>query len=328
MIGRHRPILAWAAVVAIGGGLIVLGGIGLPGAGDWLTDWTRAITSRQAGFHRDLGQAVRDLAGEGGIAAELGLLIASLGYGVFHALGPGHGKAVIGAYAATTATGFRRAALLSLAAALIQATTAVVLVDGAFLVMRGGAHWANRTAERWLEPASYAAILGLGLYLGGRGLLAIVRAGRPSLGGDHPAHPGQARDEEVCAHCGHAHGPTADQLAKATEWRSAAMIALAVGIRPCSGAILVLVVANGLGLWAAGILAAYAMALGTAATVALLAVGARASRLPIAGLARRLPLSPALLGGLAGTLAGLILVVLAGLLLRASLLAPVHPLLG
>ncbi|HCF17759.1 MAG TPA: high frequency lysogenization protein HflD, partial [Rhodospirillum rubrum] len=63
-------------------------------------------------------------------------------------------------------------------------------------------------------------------------------------------------------------------------------------------------------------------------TVALLAVGARASRLPIAGLARRLPLSPALLGGLAGTLAGLILVVLAGLLLRASLLAPVHPLLG
>lgn len=74
------------------------------------------------------------------------------------------------------------------------------------------------------------------------------------------------------------------------------MIALAVGIRPCSGAILVLVVANGLGLWAAGILAAYVMALGTAATVALLAVGARASRLPIAGLARRLPLSPALLG--------------------------------
>jgi ABC-type nickel/cobalt efflux system permease component RcnA len=55
-------------------------------------------------------------------------------------------------------------------------------------------------------------------------------------------------------------------------------VAFSVGIRPCTGAILVLVFALAQGLFWAGIFATFAMALGTAITVAVLATLALGSR--------------------------------------------------
>jgi ABC-type nickel/cobalt efflux system permease component RcnA len=302
-------------------------------AAGWLDGVLVDIRNQQALYHKDLAAAVGALKDGRGWTAGLALMVASLGYGVFHALGPGHGKAIIATYAATTEHHFRRAIWLSLASGFIQATTAVVLVQGALALVVGGARWATRAADHWLEPASYAAVGLLGVYVMIQGLRGVRRGMRRSGETSSPGREGQGHHAHDHDHahdhaCCHGHGPTADQVTRASDWKAALGIAFAVGIRPCSGAILVLVVANGLGLWLAGILSAYVMALGTGTTVALLAVGARASRVPLARLSARLPVNAGVLAGAGAVLGGGVIILLSSLLLKAALDAPVHPLMG
>jgi nickel/cobalt transporter (NicO) family protein len=86
------------------------------------------------------------------------------------------------------------------------------------------------------------------------------------------------------AHCGHSHGPTPSELAGPGGWRRGLGAIFAVGIRPCSGAILVLVFALAQGLFWTGVAATFVMGLGTAITVATIAVIAVSAK----DLARRL----------------------------------------
>jgi nickel/cobalt exporter len=72
-------------------------------------------------------------------------------------------------------------------------------------------------------------------------------------------------------HCGHSHGPTPDQLAGPGGWQRGVMAIFAVGLRPCSGAILILVFALAQGIFWAGVAATFVMGLGTAITVAAIA---------------------------------------------------------
>ncbi len=77
----------------------------------------------------------------------------------------------------------------------------------------------------------------------------------------------------VCSTCGHSHAPDPALLsAERFDWRAAWSAIVAVGLRPCSGALIVLSFALLNGLWIAGILSVLAMALGTAITVSALAV--------------------------------------------------------
>ncbi len=96
-------------------------------------------------------------------------------------------------------------------------------------------------------------------------------------------HHGHFHDE----HCGHSHGPEPTQLAGPGGWRRGFSAVLTVGIRPCSGAILVLVFALAQGLFWAGIAATFVMGLGTAVTVATIAIVAVSAK----GLARRMAAS-------------------------------------
>jgi nickel/cobalt exporter len=80
------------------------------------------------------------------------------------------------------------------------------------------------------------------------------------------------------ASCGHSHGPEPQELAGPGGWQRGLAAVTAVGLRPCSGAILVLVFAFAQGIFWAGVASTFVMGLGTAITVAAiatLAVGAR-----------------------------------------------------
>lgn len=110
----------------------------------------------------------------------------------------------------------------------------------------------------------------------------IVARG-PVGGHEHGAHHGHFHDE----HCGHSHGPEPSQLGGPGGWRRGFSAVLTVGIRPCSGAILVLVFALAQGLFWAGIAATFVMGLGTAVTVATIAIVAVSAK----GLARRMAAS-------------------------------------
>lgn len=198
----------------------------------------------------------------------------SLVYGVFHAAGPGHGKAVISSYMIANEVAARRGIVLSFASAFAQAVTAIVLVAGLVLVLRGyGLKQADAT--RWLEVASYGAITALGAWLlwsklTGRGH-GHAHAHHDHAGHGH-AHHAHEHDHEHGPDCGHAHAPDPTRLAgRSVSLRQAWSAIAAVGLRPCSGALIVSTFAFLNGLYFAGIASTFAMAIGTGLTVAALA---------------------------------------------------------
>jgi ABC-type nickel/cobalt efflux system permease component RcnA len=231
------------------------------------------ILSVQSDFYGSLRSSVRELKENG--SAFLPLLLVGFTYGIFHAAGPGHGKGVISAYLVADEKALRKGFLLSLAAALVQALVAIAIVSLVSLVLRATASTMNKLALN-VEVASFIAVALLGAVIAWRkagkvlGVMALAR------------NPFASVQED----CAHVHLPPPEELSRLTRWRDMAGVAVAAGIRPCAGALIVLVFALSQGLFAAGIAATFAMALGTALTtsaIAALAVFFKAMALRLAG---------------------------------------------
>jgi len=225
------------------------------------------IFAKQAEFYRMLSGSIRAVKTDP--AAVAGLFGVSFLYGVFHAAGPGHGKAVISSYLVANNETWRRGLVLSFASALLQALVAIALVGVAALIFSATARMMG-DAVRIIEIVSYALIIAIGarlLWVKGRAFVNELRGGE-----DHHAHHHHHHD----ASCNHGLEPA--QLAGPGGWRRGLSAIVAVGLRPCSGAILVLIFALAQGIFWAGIGATFLMGLGTAVTVAVIAtvaVGAR-----------------------------------------------------
>ncbi len=196
-------------------------------------------------------------------------------YGIFHAAGPGHGKVVISSYVLANETQLRRGVLLSVLSAMLQSLVAVVFVLIAAGVL-GMTSLAMGDAANWIGIASYALVALLGLWLVMRKVFGwgahhhedMAHKAHEHLHGhdhhDHDHHHGHDHD-----HDGHAHVVTRE--AAGGSLREQLGVVLAVGLRPCSGALVVLVFALSQGLLPAGIAAVFLMGAGTAITVAALA---------------------------------------------------------
>lgn len=213
------------------------------GIGTWLL-------AQQAEFHRALTRALSAMrSGTGGIFALFGIAFA---YGVLHAIGPGHGKAVIASYIVANEQTLKRGIALSFAAAAVQAIVAVVAVAVIILIV-GGTARNMEAALLWVERAGFALIAALGGSILWRKLGALFAQA--------PAH---------AADCGHDHGPDAATIAT-RPMRDLVLTAIGAGMRPCTGAIILLVFALTQGLFWAGAISVAVMALGTAIGTSLFA---------------------------------------------------------
>ncbi|MBZ9988026.1 nickel/cobalt transporter [Mesorhizobium sp. BH1-1-5] len=294
------------------------------------------INLRQQEFYHSLAAAMKAMRQDG---SKLWLLIGlSFAYGIFHAAGPGHGKAVISSYMVANEVALRRGILLSFVSALLQGLTAVVVMMLAYFVLRGTS--ISMTDAAWfLEISSFVLVTLFGAWLLWRKLgpsilrlfgrapaysLSAAHAGHSHAGhahahshaghshahahaahslhvhedhdhdhhdhahahahghGAHEHHHHAAHDHghahhdhglgEVCETCGHSHAPDPAMLSgDRFDWRTAWSAVAAVGIRPCSGALIVLSFALLNGLWVGGLLSVLAMSIGTAITVSALA---------------------------------------------------------
>ncbi|MFK4651790.1 nickel/cobalt exporter [Bradyrhizobium japonicum] len=266
------------------------------------------LLARQSEFYRQMSATIRAAKSDG--SAVWTLLFISFAYGIFHAAGPGHGKAVIASYLVANRETARRGIALSFASALMQSLVAILIVGISAWVLNATAKTMCK-AEGAIEIASYGLIALFGLrlvWVKGRTFIRALQAAQPvpaiagvphdhhdhghhhhhdahdhhdhDHGHDHHhhdhghahAHHHHAHDHVHDEHCGHSHGPTPSELAGPGGWRRGFAAILTVGIRPCSGAILVLVFALAQGLFWAGIAATLLMGLGTAITVAAIAV--------------------------------------------------------
>jgi nickel/cobalt exporter len=314
-----------------------------PGAFGGIFGW---VLRTQQGLQRDLATGVKSLKGDHAMAGAVMLAVLSFIYGVVHAVGPGHGKTIISSYVVANEETVRRGVIISFIAAGLQALTAIALVGIlAFALNASGMQinaWSNQ-----LETVSYALIALVGAWLLTTQLNAIFRRWQDSRAAEaHAAlhdhdhalvehdhhHHGHDHDHGHHHHHGHTHAEgeachhivDARELAGPFSWRKILAVVFSVGIRPCTGAILVLIFALTQGVFWAGVAATFAMAIGTAITVAALATLALGSR----ELALRL-------GGRSGafanavwticSLGGSALILLFGATLFAASLGPVRP---
>jgi ABC-type nickel/cobalt efflux system permease component RcnA len=223
----------------------------------------------QSSFYRDLNAALKAIGQSP--AALWSLLALAFGYGVFHAAGPGHGKAVISAYIVADGRSLKRGLGLSIAAAILQALVAIALVATLTLMLKATAATMNATT-RLIEQGSFALVALVGLFVLWRKAGALL-----ALGSSTPAHDPA---------CDHVHMPGPEELSRLRDWREMAGVVFAAGLRPCAGALIILVFAASQGLFWAGVAATFAMAAGTALTtggLAALAVFFKFSALKLAG---------------------------------------------
>ena len=236
----------------------------------------------------------------------------SFAYGIFHAAGPGHGKAVISSYMVANEIELKRGIGISFVSALIQGLVAVLVVGAAYFVLRGSgitmtmatnameitsfvmvilfgswllfrklrAMMQSRAQHQEMQLATSAGPISLSLFEGAatgtdsaRGF-ARSSAAIPAASGYQcydPAH--KTGDGAYCETCGHAHLPDPKMLSNEKfSAREAWSAIAAVGLRPCSGALLVMTFSMLNGLYLGGLLSVLAMSIGTALTVSLLAI--------------------------------------------------------
>lgn len=271
------------------------------------------IFAKQAEFYRQFSSLIRAAKVDG--SAAWGLFGLAFLYGIFHAAGPGHGKAVISSYMVANEETWVRGVVLSFASALLQALVAVVVVGVAAALLNATAATMKRAVDL-IEILSYSLIILIGLrllWVKGRAFLTTLQTlHRPAAVGAAvtPAHHAHAHHDHAHDHdhdhdhdhlhhdrvhhdhnhhqgCdghahhhdhddhasawGHAHAPEPEELAGPGGWKRGLSAIVAVGLRPCSGAILVLVFALAQGLFWTGVVATFIMGLGTAITVAAIA---------------------------------------------------------
>src|SRR5690606_30250520 len=131
------------------------------------------ILETQQSLHRDLARTVRELKADP-FQAGLTLILLSFVYGVLHAAGPGHGKAVISSYVIANRETARRAVAISFASAMVQGFSAVSLVLGLGLILNMAGFEMQAAVSR-MEAVSFAFVALIGAWLFGGQLMRLFR---------------------------------------------------------------------------------------------------------------------------------------------------------
>lgn len=231
---------------------------------DRLSLW---IINQQRLFQTQMSSALWSLR-TGEITAYLALFAAAGGYGFVHALGPGHGKYLVGGVGLGSSVTTAKLVSLAVISSLFQALWAIVLVYGGFSLLELSADRLRFLSEDVLAPVSYGAIGIVGVILAWRGLRSLSSR---STGDVHDTH------DESCG-CGHSHGPTTEDAERVGSLKEAAALVLSIAIRPCTGAMFLLIVAWQMDIKLAGAIAALVMGLGTALLTGIVAVSSVAAR--------------------------------------------------
>ncbi|KGQ71055.1 hypothetical protein OA57_02120 [Chelonobacter oris] len=229
-------------------------------------------------FNRSLSESLRQIQQHRQSAGFMLILLSFL-YGLFHAVGPGHGKFIIAGYLATSPIKLKTSLYLTFFASLVQGAAAIAMVTVIVVGLQLSSRY-FRLSQFWVERFGFLLMIALGGYwvIKSWHLYAYRRKPR-KLGNIYRIRPlsqtalwqQTTLSHDQCG-CGHQHIPSPRQLEKGNDWKNRLMIVFSIGARPCSGAIAVLFLAYLLDLYLWGMAAAMAMAVGTGTALSLFAL--------------------------------------------------------
>ncbi|PKH05620.1 nickel/cobalt transporter [Moritella sp. Urea-trap-13] len=273
--------------------IMVIASIAILGLGIW-TIWPTLMTT---GMHwqKQINSELSELlyaAKHEGLMAGMSLMVMSFLYGILHSVGPGHGKLIVTTYIATQDAKVKLSLIITLVSSLMQALVAVGLVSVLLMLFDASMRDINHKAELLIPLSFYTAIL-LGVVIIWRNLVLmyrVVKDNKKALNSNDssviqrltPLSDAQQTaftasplanhvHDENCG-CGHQHVVSSAQINDASSFKEYLAIILSIGIRPCTGAIMVLLFANMLDIYWLGIVSAVVMALGTALTTSTIAI--------------------------------------------------------
>lgn len=230
--------------------------------GDPVVAWASA---QQKALQGELASALMAVRSGDALAVATVVGVCAL-YGVVHAIGPGHGKMLIGGAALTSRRTALRMAGLGFAASLAQGFMAILIVYGGLGLFSFATRSVIGLSEGWLTAASYLAIAAIGAWILWRGARLALKLAQPT-----PAH--HATSHGGCA-SGCRHAPTVQEAEQADTWTNALALIASIGVRPCSGALIVLALSWRFDTIAVGAASVVAMAIGTGLVVAAVALAA------------------------------------------------------
>ena len=221
------------------------------------------VIDEQRNFQNQMAASLRALrSGQpGAVATLLGVCFI---YGFIHAAGPGHGKLLIGGYGIAVRMTMLRLSGIALLSSLAQGASAVTLVYMGIQVLDLKRTQMIDSAEDIFAPAGHAAIALLGVWLIIRGMHRYWR----TRGSHSDTH------SQACENCGHRHGPSVQEAENVHSLRDLIVLVSAIAIRPCTGALFLLILTWQLDVFAAGVAGTFAMALGTASVTVTIAIAA------------------------------------------------------
>lgn len=292
--------------------------------------WPRILLSSiiwQRDLHRHMAAILQQVSTHP-IQAGLSLTLLSLIYGIVHAVGPGHGKVVITTYLATHPSRLKSSLRLTFASAIVQGLVAVLLVTLLLGILRLSSRQLHQSSF-WLEKGSFILLMLVGAILCWRalrqGYRILHRAYAEKKRRAQPLtvrsiSPARNHQHDTNCLCGHQHVPGDSQLQSVNDWRTRFAVVLSMGLRPCSGAVMVLLFSKVIGVYWWGVLSALVMALGTSLTVSLVGLMVFYSREWAMKLSadRTSTLGGRLCGAIVPMLGGLILIITGFLLYQTS----------
>lgn len=324
MISRHWRL----SLILLTTALLLFAFVFFGQASDLYRSFISWVFSEQHAFHKAMTTSLDAFADRAGVSTVFAIVSGSFLYGVFHAAGPGHGKVILSTYLLSQPQQVRKSVYMSVAAAFMQGAVAIILVYGLFYVF-GLVARDTKIAVVWSERLAFFMVMGIGLMLVWRAVRGLNWLRWPASQDNHHHHHDHEHehdhdDDGTCASCGHAHLPSSGQLAQAKDWRTTLGVIVSIGLRPCSGAVLVLVFAKFSGIPLAGVLAVLAISTGTAITVSALAILCVQARKVAVSMLDGAVTYADTAGYVVAFIGGLVLILTGYGLLQASFMAPVR----
>jgi ABC-type nickel/cobalt efflux system permease component RcnA len=184
----------------------------------------------------------------------LALALISLAYGIFHALGPGHGKTIVSTFFLAEEAKLRHSLIAGYLIALVHAVSALAIVLALYFIVQGVFSTGFESASRIVQTLSFGAIAVIGAVI----LIQRIRGKEHS----HALGKGHAHD--------HAHADDHDGEPRQATIKELFGIALASGVVPCPGASAIILVCLSLNVLLAGVVAVVMISIGMGMTVTVI----------------------------------------------------------